>query len=324
MWNDADGADWRPDNQNDIAAFQIGSGILDPADKIIALQGLDVNNGEPGLPLPGDTIHGIDRRKCAPSIAVDRSVSPNDVYVAFYARRTRGDTSAPDRNTDIYVARGRKNNEPGANGRIDFPAGGPAANETLQLTDEMLGVPAISGSEPDQIMPAIAVDWCGNVHVVFYDTRKPDNLPLANTNPNHVHWVDVYYVRIVGFGTSSSPTIVQKRVSPTSFQVSEQGAMLGDYHTLAEAGGTPKRTLYTAYIASAGATWTDRICFLHKITIAAPCAGDFNLNGISDGEDVTLFTDALLTEDPLADLDENSVIEYQDVSLFLASFGGGG
>ena len=240
----------------------------------------------------GDTPYWVDRRNHAPSVAVDRAQSPNHVYVAFCARSAQGST-----NTDIYIHRSR---DRGAS--FD-------ATDLLQLTDALFGVD--SGDEGvDQFVPAIAVDTCGGVNVMFYDNRHDGN------REDNEEWVDVYYARIMGFGTAT-PTVQQWRLTPQSIRVDDLPAsgFLGDYHNLAVS--SDGKTIYAAYIGR-DANGGERTCYLHRINInCIGFASDFTGDEKVDGADLTAFMAAAAAKDPSADLNLDWSVDDQDVTLFL-------
>ncbi|MCL4741498.1 MAG: hypothetical protein KJZ54_04770 [Phycisphaerales bacterium] len=243
----------------------------------------------------GDTPCNVDRRNHAPSVAVDRSLSPNDVYVAFCARSAQGST-----NTDVFIHRSR---DRGAS--FD-------ATDLLQLTDARLGVD-VGDDGVDQFVPAIAVDTCGGINLMFYDNRHdPDRT-------DGVELVDVYYARIMGFGTAT-PSVQQWRLTPQSIRVDDlpASAFLGDYHNLAAS--SDGKTIYAAYIGR-DPSGGERACYLHRINInCIGFASDFTGDGEVDGSDLTAFMAAAASKDPSADLNLDWSVDDQDVTLFLKWF----
>ncbi len=302
--------DWKPDSPPPIA---VAAGA-----NIKPIQPLSSNTE------PGDTPYHLDRRNVAPTIAVD----PGDnqlVYVTFCARRERFDESPPDRNADIHISRS-------TDGGTTFPG----AN-VVQLTDEMLGITNATASGPDQVMPAMIVDGCGGVNLVFYENRNPDNLPPPVSGGDR--W-DVWYVRITNFGPN--PAIYRKRLTSESFPLPTV-SFLGDYHHKTTA-GPDHRTLYIAYtrLRQVDGQWDDynQSCYLNKSRIY--CLSDLDNSGVSDATDVALFNaafdagtsdssgggggDADLAQ--MADLNEDGVVDLDDFDLFwnqyLNGCGGGG
>jgi hypothetical protein len=126
-------------------------------------------------------------------------------------------------------------------------------------------IPSADGRGPDQLTPAIVIDDCGGVNVMFYDNRNDPN--LADT----VHMFDVYYVRITGFGTAN-PNIYQARLTPQSFRLASDPFLhLGDYQTLARAGAGAAKALYAGFIATAQSSppngpWDQHNCYVRRIT----------------------------------------------------------
>ncbi|MCZ7634001.1 MAG: hypothetical protein M5U20_11055, partial [Phycisphaerales bacterium] len=243
----------------------------------------------------GDTPYKVDRRNHAPSVAVDRAQSPNHVYVAFCARSAPGST-----NTDIYI---HKSTNRGASFDSD---------DLLHLTDTLLGVD-VGDTGVDQFVSAIAVDTCGGINVMFYDNRHdPDRT-------DGVELVDVYYARIMGFGTAT-PSVQQWRLTPQSIRVDDLPAsgFLGDYHNLAVS--SDGKTIYAAYIGR-DPSGGERTCYLHRINInCIGFASDFTGDEKVDGSDLTAFMAAAASKDPSADLNLDWSVDDQDVTLFLKWF----
>lgn len=285
---DPNGVDWLPDDPNDAGVAQ-NSGI-------VIAQTIDTDN--------------LDRRSHFPAIAVRHRPNDDDfVYVAFYARKDLDDDAPVDRNTDIYIALSTNDGQ-------TFPTD---AQHLLQLTDELIGIDPndVTSSGPDQLMPAVAVDGCGGVNVMFYDNRNPDGL-----SPDDGHWWDAWFVRITNFGPN--PTIFQRRLTDASFRYL---APLGDYHHMA-AGG-PKPVVYPAYIAmreSSPGNWNLFNCYTRKIRIL--CLSDGNQSGDPDPEDVSLFLSAFdearsnrsgsghADAVRRADLTADGVVDLRDYDLF--------
>ncbi|MBL8760549.1 MAG: hypothetical protein JNL50_04535 [Phycisphaerae bacterium] len=250
----------------------------------------------------GDFSPKVDRRKCAPTIAVDRSKSPNWVYVAYYARSEAGHPLTEDRNADLYIFRS-------VDGGLTF------ANEGvhgLHMTDAMLGVApgGLIEQGPDQIVPAMTIDCTGAVNLIYYDNRN-DPSPGYDSE-----YFDVYHTRITDF---KQPTmqITTTRLTPSSFPAE---MFLGDYQTLAPAGPTGKK-LYAAYIARepVGSGWSSKNCYVRKITINL-CAADLNGNGFAEGGDAESFSEAVSTSSPTADLNEDGQIDTDDLETFVWSY----
>ena len=173
-------------------------------------------------------------------------------------------------------------------------------------------------------MPAIAIDNCGGVNLIFYDNRHDPNLADSD------HRYAVYYVRITNFGPSA--TIYQKCLTvdnstppqPLPFRVPAPGdvpTFLGDYHHLAVAGAN---RLYAAYTARkeeqpGSGTWKQN-CYLNRIVCTNFGFGDFNGNGLGDPDDITLFYEAYIAADSAADGTADCVVDVADESLFWTEF----
>ncbi|GMU37925.1 MAG: hypothetical protein HS102_11545 [Planctomycetia bacterium] len=285
--------DWKPDDEVPIL---VAEGA--------AIQPTQIQVGDSGN-FRGDSPYAIDRRQCAPAIAVDPD--NDDIYVAFYARHVPG-SFQDNLNTDIYISRGFD-----TGGSLVFP-GLPGDPNLLHLIDELLTGQPGGVKGPDQVMPSIVVDACGGVNLVFYDNRHDPDLA------DDVHWMDLYYVRITGYGTPQQ-AIQQERLTPASFRLNDlPGLFLGDYHNMVAASPgmtSPTPLVYPAYIALAQdeqGNWTRQNCYLRKITIY--CSGDLNLNGELDDEDVRLFDAAFAEKRCEADLTGDDVVDNADEKLF--------
>lgn len=243
----------------------------------------------------GDTPMQIDARNCFPAIAVDREPDPDHVYVAFYAKSAENSS-----NTDLFIHRS-------VNGGQTFDAtqGSP---DFLQVTDAMLGLVA-GDYGADQLMPAIAIDSCGGVNVMFYDNRNDPDLEDCDL------LFDVYYARISGFG--GTPTVAQWRLTPQRFHVENITGykdFLGDYHHMtASADGT---TLYMAYIARNNADPVNgvRTCYLHRVNLncVGPGGADFTQDGQVASDDLDAFGDAFSAGDASADVDLDWIVGVND------------
>ncbi|MCZ7631980.1 hypothetical protein FBT69_04330 [Synechococcales cyanobacterium CNB] len=296
-----DGIDWRPDYPTEPFVLVAPGSVVAPTTVNNNCQNTCPQAGCGGTPC-GDTPYLADRRKNAPSIAVDRWAGIDDVYVAFYAKKSSSGSS----NTDIIVCRGIQDDQ----GALTFPVILP--DHLLHLTDSLLGLsPGEYG--PDQFVPAIAVDSCGGVNLMFYDNRHDPDLTDAE------EWVDVYYARIMGFGTAN-PVVQQWRLTPRSFRVDNlPTGFLGDYHNLSVS--ADGNTLYAAYIARDMADPENgpRTCYLHRINVN-PCEGfllDFNGDGTVNEDDTAVFLAAFDAKAPEADLNLDWTVDAEDLTLFL-------
>ncbi|MCC7292712.1 MAG: hypothetical protein IT449_11695 [Phycisphaerales bacterium] len=279
--------DWKPD---DLSPVLVAEGAT------IQPTHIQVNDS---ANFRGATPDAIDRRQCAPAVAVDPE---NDyIYVAFYARHVPG-SFQDNLNGDIYISRSQDQGD-------TFPFA-----EVVHITDELLTGQPGGVNGPDQMMPSIAVDECGGVNLVFYDNRNDADLT------DDVHWIDLYYVRITGYGTPQQ-AIQQERLTPASFRLNDLPALyLGDYHNMVAAPpgmASPTPLVYPAYIALAQdeqGNWTRQNCYLRKITIY--CSGDLNLNGELDDEDARLFDAAFAEKRCEADLTGDGVVDEADEKQF--------
>lgn len=288
-----DGADWKPDPG---AAFPTPLRI---GDVTVAPPAVAGGAGA------GDTPRGVDRQQHLPSVAVLPVAGDNDeVYVAFCARASRGST-----NTDLYVARSI-----GAEAsQFAFPP--PSATSFFHLADTFLGTPAGTNGA-DQFVPAIAIDSCGGVNLMFYDNRHdPDRT-------DSVELVDVYYARIVDYGTGNE-SVTQHRLTPRSIRVENLGGnrFLGDSHNLTvSADGT---TIYAAYIArdSADPVTGDRTCYVHRIDIN--CSGplaEMTGDGAVTEADAAAFATAWAAGEPEADTNLDMAVDADDLVNYLITY----
>ncbi|KAA0222251.1 MAG: exo-alpha-sialidase [Planctomycetota bacterium] len=278
LYSDDDGATWLPDADVPVAVAE-DSNIR--------------------YARPEDTPNGLDRNVNYPSIAVDPTDNSN-VYVAFTAR-AESTLDAADRNTDVYLSRS-------TNGGLTFP---DVPIHLVPLTDLLLTGQPGGLRGPDQVMPAIAVDACGGVNVLFYDDRHDADLN------DSVHWYDLYFVRITGYGTPEQ-AIQQIRLTPTSFLLTPAAGFLGDYQHMAAAppgAATPTATVYPAYIAmakDANFQWTQQNCYMHKIQILC---GE-SLGGYGGGEGALVF-EKLCGDGVLdSDLNGDGSVDAGDQAMF--------
>lgn len=293
-----DGIDWKPDPDaaGNVTPIRLGNPTTN-LPQASTTKGLATD--------PGDTPWHVDRRNHAPSIAARALPDTDDeVYIAFCARAEPGST-----NTDIYIS---KSVFAQSQGSIAFP--GPPNPEFFQLTDALLGVPG-GPDGADQFVPAIEVDSCGGVNLMFYDNRHdPDRT-------DSVELVDVYYARITGFGTGS-PSVYQARLTPESIRVDNFTGQefLGDYHNLAVS--SDGRTIYAAYISrdSADPVNGDRTCYMHRIDIN--CLGplsDFDGDGEATQADADAFIAAWAAGEASADTNLDMRLDARDISDFFAT-----
>ncbi|MCC7389668.1 MAG: exo-alpha-sialidase [Phycisphaerales bacterium] len=261
-----------------------------------------VDPSECDQPVAGDTPQDIDQRRGGAAIAVDRAPEPDHVYVAWYAKSAQNAT-----NTDIWIA---KSENGGASWSSD-----PLF--LMQLTDSMLGVDADPSTGVDQVMPAMAIDSCGGINLMFYDNRfDPDR-------NDRDEWIDCYYVRLTSFGHTAQVDHVE-RLTTQTFPVgpcTQAGAgytsgFLGHYHNMdVTAGG---RTLWFAYIARSPIPngW-DKNCYAHRAVVNCPTPTDLNGDGLTTESDAVLFTSAWSAQEPEADVNLDWIVNTSDFVTFV-------
>ncbi len=290
IWSNDDGYSWLPGNSVPI---QLGLGLV---------ESIGVKVPESSI---SDTPFYVDKRNCAPSIAIDRA--SNAVYVAFAGRSDRDHSTEADWNSDIWIFRGIRESN-GTNWIF-----GNDADQALHLTDEMLGLaPNTDGKGPDQFVPAIAIDCAGAINLMFYDNRAETQAPdIADSVNSAGRPVDVYYARIRNW-TSGTPDVYTKRLTPVSINIVPGDGFLGDFHTIA-AGGDQGKWFYPVYISKKNGV---RTCYTHAVFIRE-CLSDLNMNRAADGGDVDLFWDAFVEDNPMADVTDDGFINSDDVDEFV-------
>lgn len=252
--------------------------------------------GNCGTGGPGDIHCSLDRRSGAVSIARDEIT--DEVYVAFYGRRTPGDPSA-DRNTDIDVFRSVDGGQTILN----------APGSYLHLTDEMLGVEAIEPQGPDQAMPAIAVDCLGAVWVIYYDNRH--DVEGAETKYTSQMW-DAYAVRVQNLGKSGQSVSAPQRLTPCSFPTTLGSP--GDYMTVTPAGPT-SRVIYPGFGARLSLTtgWSPMRVFTRRIVVnGCPITNESGGFGVQEALDTF---SAIMAQEPEGDIDEDQSVDGTDLDL---------
>lgn len=289
VYSDDGGVNWQPDD-----GFNPVRVAFHPLGPVVQA----VNAWPPSGATGGETPHNVDRRKTAPDIAYD---GQNRIYVAFYAKAAE---PIGNLNADLCISASEAD-------PISFP--GNDSQLFLRITDEMLGLTPTNDG-PDQFVPAIALDSCGGINLMYYDNRHA-------ADPNGNDLVDVYFARITGFGTPNL-AIEEHRLTPASFSVAHDSTFpsgfLGDYHKLAVS--ADGRTIYAAYIGreSDGAGgWTARRCYLHKIRIYCPLALDFTGDGAVTDADAAEYLAGYGAAAPEADLDLNWRVDQADFTTFL-------
>ena len=288
-----DGSDWKPDPGVAIPTpLRIG-------DVTVAAPVVAHGAGR------GDTPVGVDRQQHLPSVAVRPVAGDSDeVYVAFCARASRASA-----NTDVYIARSIGTET----SLFAFPP--PSAASFFHVSDTFLGTP--TGTDgADQFVPAIAIDSCGGVNLMFYDNRHdPDRT-------DSVELVDVYYARIANYGTGTE-WVYQQRLTPQSIRVDNLGGnrFLGDYHNLTVS--PDGKTIYAAYISrdNADPVAGDRTCYVHRIDIN--CSGplaEMTGDGSVTEADAVAFASAWAAGEPEADTNLDMTVDADDLVNYLITY----
>ena len=268
----------------------------------------------------GDTPWGVDKRNNSPGVAVDRSVTPNVVYVAFYARATPG-LDTDDNNSDLYIFRGTNN------GRV---WGSQTGLDYIHITDADLGIPAslILPTGPDQVAPSMAVDCTGALCLMLYDSRNDlvgPSSPPGETEHYRNNKVDVYFMRLA-WGASSFSIVTQARLTPKVFPTAGASGpeVLGDFFAMPVAGETQRR-LYPVYVARkelSPGVWSGRNLYTHKITVNICPSG--LAGALFQEEQVGVMVDAILSQEPEGDLNGDDSTDFPDLELLGEWVAGGG
>ncbi|QOJ00501.1 MAG: hypothetical protein HRU70_08365 [Phycisphaeraceae bacterium] len=249
----------------------------------------------------GDSPYRVDKRTNSPAIAVDRSATPNIVYVAFYGRSAQG-PEQEDRNTDVYIFRGTDNGRSWGN---------TPGEHYIHITDASLGIAPglITTQGPDQCGLALAVDCTGALCLMFYDNRH-DQAPPAYTNNR----LDVYFIRVAWPSSGPWSLLSQARLTPTTFPAAPD-LMMGDFFHLPVAGEAQRR-LYPVYVArepDGMGGWTPRNLYTHKITVNLCPAGPMGLR--FRPEHAEPLARAVLEEKPDGDLNGDDRVDLEDLAL---------
>ncbi len=245
---------------------------------------------------PGDIPCSLDRRSGAVSIARDENT--DEVYIAFYGRRSPGDPAA-DLNTDIYVFRSVDNGQTVLN----------TSGSYLHLTDEMLGIEPIEAQGPDQAMPAITVDCLGAVWIIYYDNRH--DIPASGTKYVNQMW-DVYAVRVQNLGKLGQSVSAPQRLTPYAFPTSTGSP--GDYMTVTSAGPT-SRVIYPGFGARLSLTngWSRLRFFTRRIVVnGCPITNESGGFGVQEALDTF---NAIMAQEPEGDIYEDQSVDGLDLDL---------
>ncbi|QOJ01419.1 MAG: hypothetical protein HRU70_13350 [Phycisphaeraceae bacterium] len=258
---------------------------------------------------PGDTPYGIDKRTNSPSIAVDRSVEPNIVYVAFYGRAAGVEgLDTDDRNADIYIFRGTNNGTSWGN----LPG-----QHFIQITDAALGIPEEQITEvgPDQAAPALAVDCSGALCLTFYDNRHDTAAPAYQNKK-----VDVYFLRLAWPSAGPWSVLTQARLTQHTFPIpgstGNAGAALSDFYHLPVAGESQRR-LYPVYIArepDGSGGWTQRRLFTHRVTVNLCPSGPMGML-FEPEHHADELVGYIVDTDPRGDLNADDWTDLDDLEL---------
>lgn len=243
------------------------------------------------------------------NIAVDPETS--SIYVAYDTLTAAGDV-------DVVVARALI--DPDECHSLDF-----GSDAWARIT----GPTICSGTVPsDQWMPAIAVDACGNVHIMWFDTRNQCQQDSDTTG-----YFDVYYMRRLRtdvLGTTRPVTrFTTGGAAPFpdahdfSFGASFGGGTctchwLGDYHQGSAADGVTTLA-YMRMVDPDGTGPRGLIGQVFLRMISSSCA-DFSMNGKVEPEDVELFAKAFADGQLIADLDGDGALMAKDMELFLLEY----
>jgi hypothetical protein len=165
----------------------------------------------------------------------DLAFDPNDptlVYVVFRALAPNSTT-----NWDLYVARS-------GDGGQSFPS-----QHIIHIGDDELGF----GEGADQTLPAIAIDGCGGINLLFYtDANSPPNV-----SPKYI---DAYYARLF------DSTLFIDRLSAAAFpKATNTGFGVGHYVQIAAASDR----VYPCYIERrlVNSTWTTQELHVRQIIV---------------------------------------------------------
>jgi hypothetical protein len=273
---------------------------IDPDNESVATT-INVMDGNCQSDPAGDTPYWLDQRKCSPAIAVDRAPEPDHVYVAFYAKSAAGAT-----NTDIWIAR---STDGGATWSSDL------LTDLMQLTDAMLGVDADPETGVDQVMPAMAVDSCGGLNLMFYDNR------FDTDRTDRSDWVDAYYIRITGFAATAQIDHTARLTAETFPADQCTGGLngfLGHYHHMAAS--ADGRLLWLAYIARVEdpvSGWSGRNCYAHRVQLSCPIPTDLNGDGLTTEPDAVAYTSAWSAQEPEADVNLDWIVNTSDFVTFV-------
>jgi hypothetical protein len=236
------------------------------------------------------------------NVAAALDPATGEFYVVAAGRREAG-----SRNVDLWLIRGHTT------------TGSPPIAFEASVRLELDGG-AIHAEGPDQLMPSIAIDGCGGINLLYYDTRngpRPDDYPVG--------LLDAYYTRITGFG-SPQESIFTARLTDTFcsdcldrcgyrppacvYEDPSLEQFMGDYNTIDAAGCD----VYVAYMSMHTG---QRHYYVNRIDLCPP---DSDSNLIVNAMDVATFQAFFAASDPRADFTRDGVVDVADYAAFSASF----
>lgn len=253
-------------------------------------------------PQPGDAI-AIDGGEFLPYIAIRRrNNAPDIVHVLFAARETpeSGDL-------DLYLA-------------TSFDAGATFENQDiLHLTDIKLhGIDALPEG-PDQIPAGLAVDSCGGVHILWYDTFGTS--PTPPEVDLHVYWAFIDETQI----GLPDPQIVVERLTTQAFTAGTMASpvFLGERQGLATVqrgfGGLWVYACYAMVEEGLVNTYVSRVHWGNVCTTGGmiTASADFNADGQVSGDDAAFYTAAWAAGDPAAaDMTDDGEVGADDLLIY--------
>lgn len=247
---------------------------------------LDRANLAPVGPLPNLSWDADGTEGSPPQLAYDPT-APNRVFVAFTAIADFPGETPPSTNKDVCVALS-------TDGGSSF-----LPTNVLRLSDQLLGITTATWQWPNQLLPAIAIDGCGGVNLMFYDNSQ------VSVGDNRRDW---WYVRITGFGTAQQ-AIFKFRLTPASFSTAGHG--LGHYFQITAS----EHRVFLAYpVRGFDPNFpTTQALFVRRVIV---CPADVSVDGLYTPGDVAAFGSAYISNSSEADVNGDSTVNISDVTLF--------